>query len=285
MEILKVAVIGAGLMGSGIAQAVAQGRKVVHLYDISSAVLEKAVLGIQKSLNRMAKAGHISSDEIEQILQNIKVKTDLQEACEGVQLVIEAVPENLDLKKQIFKQLDQFTEEDCILATNTSELSVTAIAAVTSRASYVLGMHWFNPAPIMKLVEIVRGVDTDEAVIQAVDGFSRQIGKETVVVRDAQGFVTTRALAAHMLEGMRIFEEGIASKEDIDKAIRLGLNYPMGPLELADLVGLDTMLLASQGLVEAYGDRFRPPQILQKLVEAGHFGKKTGKGFYEHARP
>ncbi|MGC5328065.1 3-hydroxyacyl-CoA dehydrogenase family protein [Brevibacillus sp. SYSU BS000544] len=282
MEILKVAVIGAGLMGSGIAQAVAQGRKVVHLYDISPAVLEKAILGIQKSLSRLAKVGQISSEDIEQILQNIKLKTNLQEACEGVQLVIEAVPEHLELKKQIFKQLDQYTEPDCILATNTSELSVTAIAAVTSRPTYVLGMHWFNPAPIMRLIEIVRAVDTDEDVIQAVHAFSRQIGKETVIVRDAQGFVTTRALAAHMLEGMRIYEEGIASREDVDKAIRLGLNYPMGPLELADLVGLDTLLFASEGLVEAYGDRFRPPQILKKLVEAGHYGKKTGKGFYEH---
>lgn len=282
MEILKVAVIGAGLMGSGIAQAIAQGGKAVHLYDISPAVLDKAILGIQKSLSRLAKAGQISSEDIEQILQNIKLKTNLEEACEGVQLVIEAVPEHLELKKQIFKQLDQYTEPDCILATNTSELSVTAIAAVTSRPSYVLGMHWFNPAPIMRLIEIVRAVDTDEDVIRAVHNFSRQIGKETVVVRDAQGFVTTRALAAHMLEGMRIYEERIASREDVDKAIRLGLNYPMGPLELADLVGLDTLLFASEGLVEAYGDRFRPPQILTKLVEAGHFGKKTGKGFYEH---
>ncbi len=283
LEIQKVAVIGAGLMGSGIAQAVAQGGFEVHLHDISQAVLDRAIQSIEKSLSRFAKAGHITHEQTAQVLQKICVKTDLEAACQDVQLVIEAVPENLELKKQIFKQLDQYTSADCILATNTSELSVTAIAAFTNRPSMVLGMHWFNPAPVMRLIEIVRAVDTEAEVIQVVEAFSKQIGKETVVVKDAQGFVTTRALAAHMLEGMRIYEEGIASREDIDKAIRLGLNYPMGPLELADLVGLDTMLMASEGLVEAFGDRFRPPQILRKLVEAGHFGKKTGKGFYDYS--
>ncbi len=284
MDIQRVAVIGAGLMGSGIAQSIAQGGYSVALYDISETVLQCSLTSIEKSLQRFVKAGHITEDSVQQVLGRIELVHDLAQACSDVQLVIEAVPENLELKKQVFAQIDHFAPTNCILATNTSELSVTAIASATGRSDSVLGMHWFNPAPIMRLIELVRATDTSEEALAAVEQFSQSIGKETVVVRDAQGFVTTRALAAHILEGMRIYEEGIASREDIDKAIRLGLNYPMGPLELADLCGLDTMLLASEGLVEAYGDRFRPPQILRKLVEAGHYGKKSGKGFYHYEK-
>lgn len=282
MNIEKVAVIGAGLMGSGIAQAIAQGGVHVQLYDISQAALDRALQSIEKSLSRFVKAGHLPAEELTQVVKRIELKSELADACQGVKLVIEAVPENLELKKQLFTQLDHFTSEECILATNTSELSVTSIAASTRRSTRVVGMHWFNPAPVMKLVELVRGIDTGEQVLFAVEQFCKQIGKETVVVQDTQGFVTTRALSAHILEGMRIYEEKVATREDIDKAIRLGLNYPMGPLELADLVGLDTILMASEGLVEAFGDRFRAPQILRKLVEAGHYGKKTGQGFYSY---
>ncbi|MFY0545680.1 3-hydroxyacyl-CoA dehydrogenase family protein [Brevibacillus sp. H7] len=284
MNIQRAAVIGSGLMGSGIAQSIAQGGYSVALYDISETALQRSLQSIEKSLLRFVKAGQLTEGTVEQILGQIETYHDLSEACADVQLVIEAVPENLDLKKQIFAQLDDYAPAHCILATNTSELSVTAIASATRRPQAVLGMHWFNPAPIMRLIELVKATDTSDEALQAVEQFSHAIGKETVVVRDAQGFVTTRALAAHILEGMRILEENIASREDIDKAIRLGLNYPMGPLELADLCGLDTLLFASEGLVEAYGDRFRPPQILRKLVEAGHHGKKTGKGFYSYEK-
>ncbi|WP_035435882.1 3-hydroxyacyl-CoA dehydrogenase family protein [Bacillus sp. UNC322MFChir4.1] len=282
--IRNIAVIGAGIMGSGIVQALAIGGKSVKMYDVSEESIQKAYKGITTSLERFVKAGRMSEEEKEQVLVNIVSTITIEEACKDVELIIEAAPENLQLKKEIFKQLDSYASSSTILATNTSELSVTAIASATNRPEKVLGMHWFNPAPVMKLIEIVRGVDTAEHTIQAVKELAEEIGKETVVVKDMQGFVTSRAIAVHLLECMRMYEEGIGSKEEIDKAIKLGLNYPMGPFELADYVGLDTMLFASQGLSEAFGDRFRAPQTLVKLVEAGHLGRKTGKGFYNYEK-
>ncbi|KZZ84655.1 MULTISPECIES: 3-hydroxyacyl-CoA dehydrogenase family protein [Bacillaceae] len=282
MGLTKIAVIGAGLMGSGIAQSLAMGGKRVTLYDSSKQSLKKAEASIEKSLQRFVKAGTMDKEVVFTVMEHIRPVHDVWEAVKDAELVIEAVPESLSLKKLVFEEIDRLAPEEAILATNTSELSVTAIGAATSRPDKVLGMHWFNPAPVMRLIEIVQGEDTSAETIKAVEEVSQEIGKETVIVKDRQGFVTTRALTAHLLECIRMHEEGVADAKGIDKAIRLGLNYPMGPLELADLVGLDTMLFVSEGMAAAYGDRFLPPQSLRKMVEAGHFGRKTGKGFYTY---
>ncbi len=282
MEIKQVAVLGSGLMGSGIAQVAAATGYQVKMRDVSEELLDKGMQRVRKSLDRLVKSGKLEQEDADQVMEGITTTTNLVEAVEGVQLVIEAVPENLELKKEIFAELDRLCPEETILASNTTELSITDIASATRRADKVIGMHWFNPAPIMRLVEIVAGVDTSEETVEVIQEVSQKMGKETVLVKDAQGFVTSRVLAAHMMECMRVLEEGVASAEDIDKAVRLGLNYPMGPFELADYVGLDTLAFAAEGLTEAFGDRFRPPQIMKKLVEAGHLGRKTGQGFYDY---
>ncbi len=282
MEIKKIAVLGAGQMGSGIAQVAAYSGYEVSMMDVSEEVLEKGMKGIRKSLDRFVKSEKLSEEDAENVIKSISTTTELGEAVIGAQLVIEAVPEDLALKKEIFIELDGLCEEGTILASNTTELSITDIASVTGCPDKVIGMHWFNPAPIMKLVEMVAGIDTSDETIEVVKDAAHKMGKETVLVKDAQGFVTSRVLAAHMMECMRVLEEGVGSAEDIDKAVRLGLNYPMGPFELADYVGLDTLLYASEGLTEAFGDRFRAPQILRKLVEAGHLGRKAGRGFYDY---
>ena len=281
-EVRVIAVVGAGAMGSGIAQVAATSGFRVRLADVSAAALERAVASIRKSLSRLVKAGTISEADASGALSRIATTTDHVEALRDAEAVIEAVPEDLALKREVFRALDAAAPAGTLLLSNTSELSIAEIASATNRRDRVAGMHWFNPPPLMRLIEIVRAEETSDATVAAVEELSRRMGKETVVCRDARGFVTSRALAAHVLECFRIAEEGIAMPKDIDTAIRLGLNYPMGPFELADYVGLDVLAAAARGLAEAHGARFAPPRILLERVEKGHLGVKTGKGFYEH---
>jgi 3-hydroxybutyryl-CoA dehydrogenase len=265
----RIAVVGGGLMGSGIAAVSLAGGYTVTAHDVADTMLERAT-------RRAAKAAGAEA------LARWRTTTDLADAVRDADLVIEAVPERLDLKREVFAALDRHAPETVVIATNTSELSVTAIAGVCADPSRVAGMHWFNPPERMRLIEVVRGVRTGNEAIATIEAVATRLGKETVVVKDTQGFITSRAVAALITECVRMLEEGVAGAEDIDKAIRLGLNHPMGPIELADYVGLDTMVLVGEGLREAFGERFNPPQIVRKLVEAGFLGRKSGQGFYHY---
>lgn len=266
----RVTVVGAGIMGGGIARSLIRNGFDVTLYDPDEEARTRAAARVARGADEAA------------LTERFHVATALPAATRTAELVIEAVPERLELKRALFTELDRSAPPACLLATNTSELSVTAIAGATNRAAQVLGMHWFNPPERMELIELVRAVQTSDQTLQRVAAVARACGKTTVTVLDRQGFVTTRALAAALLEGVRMLEEGVASASDIDTAVRLGLNHPMGPLELADYIGLDTMLLIADAMTEGVGDRFRAPQTLRKLVEAGRLGRKSGHGFYRY---
>lgn len=265
-----VAVIGGGTMGGGIGALLLEHGYTVRLYDPDGGARDRARARAVKRAGEAAVEARWSAG------------ADLAAVAEGIDLAIEAVPERLELKREIFATLGEAAPARAILATNTSELSVTAIAAASERPERVAGMHWFNPPERMELIELVRAVRTSEATLEALEAVSRRCGKTTVTVLDRQGFVTTRAVAALLLEGIRMMEEGVADADDIDTAVRLGLNHPMGPLELADYIGLDTVLLIAESMTDALGERFRAPQTLRKLVEAGRLGRKSGAGFYPY---
>lgn len=268
-KIGRVAVVGAGTMGGGIAVQLLQAGLQVELFDPSGDALEKARLRITRRADAAAQS-------------RLKLHLNLSEAVSNADFVIEAVPEQLELKRQIFREIDRFAPGHAILASNTSELSITVLAGATLRPGQVVGMHWFNPPERMKLVEMVRAVHSSDDTLKATRELAERCGKTVVTVADRQGFVTTRLLAALLLEAIRLHEEGVATGEDLDLAVKLGLNHPMGPLELADYVGLDTVLFIADGMHEALGERFLAPQSLRRLVDAGLLGRKTGRGFFDY---
>lgn len=280
-EVTRIAVIGAGTMGHGIAQVAAMAGLSVTLVDITEDALSAALARIRSNLDEGVRRGKVSESVREAALAKLSTDTNLANAVHGVDLVIEAVPERLELKKQVFSELERHAPASAMLATNTSSLSITEIQTGVREAGRVLGLHFFNPVHINALVEVVRGERTDPDVVDAGVEFARRLGKEPIVVKDSPGFASSRLGVLLGLEAMRMLEEGVATAEAIDKAMEVGYRHPMGPLRLTDLVGLDVRLDIARYLHSTLGgDRFRPPAILERLVAEGHLGKKTGRGFY-----
>ncbi len=280
MGIQKVMVIGAGQMGSGIAQVCAQAGFDVKLNDIKQEFYERGLGAITKNLSRDVEKGRKTEEEKAAILGRITMSLDLQDASD-VDIIIEAAVENMEVKQSIFKQLDGIAQTHAILATNTSSLPITEIAAVTNRPEQVIGMHFMNPVPVMKLVEIIRGLATTDEVYKAVEEMTVKLAKTPVEVNDFPGFISNRILLPMINEAIYALYEGVASKEAIDDVMKLGMNHPMGPLTLADFIGLDTCLSIMEILHEGLGDsKYRPCPLLRKYVAAGWLGKKSGRGFY-----
>ena len=280
MTIQKVMVIGAGQMGSGIAQVCAQAGFDVKLNDMKQEFFERGLGVITKNLSRDVEKGRKTEEQKQAILSRITMSLELQDAAD-VDIVIEAAVENMEIKQSIFKQLDEIAPKHAILATNTSSLPITEIGAVTKRPEQVIGMHFMNPVPVMKLVEIIRGLATADEVYEAVEEMTRKLDKTPVEVNDFPGFVSNRILLPMINEAIYTLHEGVATKEAIDDVMKLGMNHPMGPLTLADFIGLDTCLYIMEILHEGLGDsKYRPCPLLRKYVAAGWLGKKSGRGFY-----
>jgi 3-hydroxybutyryl-CoA dehydrogenase len=277
----NIAVIGAGTMGNGIAHVFAQNGFQVQLIDISQVALDKAVATISKNLDRQVAKGSLSEEQKNQALSNLKTNTNLADGVSNVELVVEAATENVDLKLKIFRDLDAATAPNVILATNTSSISITKIAAVTTRPDKVIGMHFMNPVPVMKLVEIIRGYSTSDEVTHTIMDLSKQLSKVPVEVNDYPGFVANRILMPMINEAIYALYEGVAGVEEIDTVMKLGMAHPMGPLQLADFIGLDVCLAILQVLHDGFGNpKYAPCPLLVNMVTAGKKGVKSGEGFY-----
>ena len=284
MSIDRIAVVGGGTMGNGIAHVAAQHGKAVRLLDVSADVLQRATATIAKNLDRQIKKGTLDEAAKQDILGRIETGTDLSAGAADVDLVVEAVPERIELKHAVFRALDAAAPAGAILATNTSSISITEIAAATGRPDRVIGMHFMNPVPVMQLVEVIRGLATSDETTAAVFALAEALGKTPVEVNDFPGFVSNRVLMPMINEAITALMEGVAAPEAIDTVMKLGMNHPMGPLALADLIGLDTCLNILEVLHRELGDdRYRPSPLLRKYVAAGWLGRKSGRGFYPYA--
>lgn len=281
-SIEKIGVVGAGQMGHGIAQVAAVSGFAVTLTDIAQDALDRARSNVERSLDKLVSKERITAETRDAALGRLTTSTDTADAARA-DLLVEAVTENEELKFKLFRQFDELAPEHTILATNTSSISITRIAGVTSRPDQVVGMHFMNPVPIMKLVEIIRGLQTSDETYQAVDAVAQKMGKTTVLAQDYPGFIVNRILMPMLNEAVYALMEGVGSVEDIDAAMKLGTNQPMGPLTLADFIGLDTCLAIMEVLHDGLGDaKYRPCPLLQKYVDAGWLGRKSGRGFYEY---
>jgi len=277
-----IAVIGGGIMGCGIAHVSAMAGFTTVLNDVSDELLEKARGQIRRDLQKSAEIGKIESNAIEETLSRLNLQSNLEHAVNNADLIIEAVPEQIELKLDLFARLDRICASDVIFASNTSALSITEMAGATKRPQEFIGMHFFNPVHKMKLVEIIRGLETSDETFSLAESVSQKMGKETVEVKESPGFVTSRINALIGNEAFFMLQEGVASARDIDKALKLGLNHPMGPFEMVDLVGLDTRLSILNFLHKTLGDKYRPCPLLVKYVKSGRLGKKVGRGVYDY---
>ncbi len=278
----KVTVVGGGTMGNGIAQVFAVSGREVVLVDVSEDVLSRALTTIGKSLERLVRKEKISAEDAERARERIATSTKLEDAA-GSDLVVEAVPENYELKAQVFAKLDGIVGPDAILASNTSSISITRLAAVTNRPDKVIGMHFMNPVPVMKLVEVIRGQDTSDETTETIVAAAESLGKTAIPAQDYPGFVSNRVLMPMINEAIQCLMEGVADRDGIDGIMKLGMNHPMGPLQLADFIGLDVCLNILEVLHEGFGDpKYRPCPLLKRMVAAGHLGRKTGRGFYTY---
>jgi 3-hydroxybutyryl-CoA dehydrogenase len=282
MEVKTIGVIGAGAMGRGIAYAAAYGGYRTILEDVSPEMLEQGIAYIRQNLEEGVARGKVTEEQRNIALANLTTSRSVEDLCREADLLIEAVPEEMEVKLEIFTIFDKFALPAAILASNTSSLSITELAAITFRAENCIGMHFFNPVPKMKLLEIVRALETSEATVQACAEVGRRMGKEVVMIRESPGFITSRINAMIGNEAFYMLQEGIASAEDIDKALKLGLNHPMGPFELVDLVGLDVRLNILEYLHKTLGEKYRPSPLLSQYVKAGRLGRKSGRGVYDY---
>jgi 3-hydroxybutyryl-CoA dehydrogenase len=283
MTITKVGVVGCGLMGGGIAQVAVQAGYATTVVEATPALLDRGLRAVRRNLDGAVDKGRLPAAERDAAWARLTGTVRLEDLA-GADLVIEAITENPGLKKETFARLDQLCPAHAILASNTSSCTVTELAAATKRPAQVLGLHFFNPAPLMKLVEVVRTILTGEAAFQTAWAFVQSLGKTPVAAQDTTGFIVNRLLVPYLLEAVRLLESGVATKEDIDQAMKLGCGYPMGPFTLLDLVGLDTTLYVAEVMFQEFREaRFAPPPLLKRMVMAGHLGRKSGKGFYDYS--